>query len=402
MVDVAPLTLLHYDGRGSHAGPGGADSGSDDEEGGSGSKGDADGSGGGSGGSEGEGGGGGKRREKMCLQPTAVLVWFRGENVKEEAWAGDIRKAQARHQGVEMSPRESFKAIQEVLRCESIPWEVHEKSSAAAMQLMIRDTIGMCQQGQLSSRIMETLEHSAALYGNCGRGDANEFNTVAEELRTIIGTADIPVIKVNADLVISEHNKYAASLLMGPNRSAVGLTVTEFLEPNSVNVMQVTMRSAIAETVVEPKPMMLRFKLPGAGGKSAEQQLVEARKRAEEDIFTTHYREMLFFPQLRWGSSGQIMGIVLTGRDMSTHKSVMRSLEYASDTRDHTDEADHEDDLQNVIANAIVPVASIDCNGRVAHWNALMEFATGLSRKQAEGKLLVGELLGSKVEVCAL
>jgi hypothetical protein len=107
-------------------------------------------------------------------------------------------------------------AVKEMLECTSVRWEAREKSSAAAMQLLIRNTISMCMQGRLSSHIMATLERSAAFNGGPGQDKENEFKTVAEQLRTIIGTADLPMIRVNTDLVISEHNSCAASLLVGP------------------------------------------------------------------------------------------------------------------------------------------------------------------------------------------
>jgi light-regulated signal transduction histidine kinase (bacteriophytochrome) len=55
------------------------------------------------------------------VQP-AVLVFFRGENLKEEAWAGNMNQPQGRHQGVEMTPRESFKVC---LALGVVPWN-HE------------------------------------------------------------------------------------------------------------------------------------------------------------------------------------------------------------------------------------------------------------------------------------
>ena len=60
--------------------------------------------------------------------------------------------------------------------------------------------------------------------------------------------------------------------------------------------------------------------------------------------------------------------------------------------------ADPNDDVEirAVVSGAIVPVASVDAGGRVEDWNALMEFATGATAADAEGKLLLGELFGMK------
>jgi PAS domain-containing protein len=223
--------------------------------------------------------------------------------------------------------------------------------------------------------------------------------------------------------------------------------MTDFLEPNSANIMETTMRTALSSSV-EPKPMLLAFKLPSVGGMPAVLQLLEARDRGEEHALITHNREVLVFSQLSWSStSGKVGGVVLTGRDMSMHKAVMHSLGYssagsgtglaASHTAGHAvavayagapdrgavavayagapggeqgggggggqgvdDEHDeHDEYLARVITNAVVPVASVDCAGRVQHWNTRMEVVTGLDSKQAQGKLLVGDLFSSKARL---
>ena len=54
------------------------------------------------------------------------------------------------------------------------------------------------------------------------------------------------------------------------------------------------------------------------------------------------------------------------------------------------------------MSGAIVPVASVDAGGRVEDWNALMEFATGATAADAEGKLLLGELFEMKNPITLL
>jgi phytochrome B len=342
------------------------------------------------------------------VQP-AVLIWFRGESVAEEAWAGDVKAPQARHQGAEMSPRESFKAVRKMLRCQSVPWEALEKNSATNMQLLFRDTMSSREQGILSSSIMATLgQRIETNSGGLGCDNDEQFRAAAEKLRTIIGTADLPMMRVNSDLIISEHNSCAGLILVGANRSAVGLTLMDFLEPNSANIMEVTMRNVVSEMIV-PKPMLLRFKPPGAAGMSAVLQRMEAETRGDVDAFESSTYEMLVFWQLSLNNTtGKLSGVVLTGRDMGTHNSIMRSLEFSNLTEsagmsvqtsvygDQHNQDPH-GSISSIIANAVVPVASIDSCGRVEHWNTRMEFVTGLDRKQAEGQLLLGDLFGSKV-----
>ena len=309
----------------------------------------------------------------------AVLAWFRGEYIKENTWAGDKDAPQAHHRGVEMTPRESFRAIKETLTAQSEPWRPHEKASAAAMQLLFRDTIAACRAGGNAS--------GGARRASIDESDAS--NAAAEELRTIIGTADVPVIKVDASMTVTEHNKFAASVLVGASRSAVGHKISEFLEPNSANFLDVTLRNAFKE-LVEPRPFAVQFKLARSAG-----DLMEARKRAtSRNSPKPRYLAILLFAKLVWNASAETSAIVLTGRDMTTHRTAMRDLTLAAFESGSKPEKDL--DVSEVMSDVMIAAASVDGEGRVDQWNERMEFATGLRRADALGKLFAGEVLGTK------
>ena len=329
-----------------------------------------------------------------------VLLWFRGESIMEESWSGDRRKSQARHQGIEMVPRESFKAVKETLEFHSLPWQPHEKNGAAGLQVLIRNTIGIIQHGKLSDKFVQSLENDD------GRGQKaiGEFSTVSEELRTVLSTMDLLMIRMSSEFIITEHNKYAASLLLGERRSAVGLTIMNFLDPKSAHILETTVHSS--QNNHEVRPLLLRFKLPNhLQGRLEAFQLSKGNSTNNEE-----YRDLLIFMKFRRNPEGSITGLVFTGHDMSMHGAVMRSLG-SSDKglgvirsprlSDGTQQFMHEEssletDVASSVANIKVPLASVDRNGCVVEWNRLMELATGLDHEHAEGKLLVGDLFSSK------
>ena len=326
-----------------------------------------------------------------------TLVWFRGERLKEESWAGGKRAAPARHKGVEMAPRESFAAVKEVLRGESEPWSSEELASASDTRVLVRDVVRACRRGRFTNRAQSSLDAVVGAFGD----DDGHFAGVADELRTIVGTADLPMIKLDPAMRITEHNNFAATLLAGSGRSVVGENLEDFLQRDSRDAVADEYRAAVRETRA-PRPTLLKFKPRGGeegiDGRGGGEGSAEGSAEHHADEFASGtgggsggeraYRAMLAFPQFKRDPGGEPAGLVLTGRDLGSFRATMHALAVA----DPNDDVE----IRAVVSGAIVPVASVDAGGRVEDWNALMEFATGATAADAEGKLLLGELFGDE------
>ena len=326
-----------------------------------------------------------------------TLVWFRGERLKEESWAGGKRAAPARHKGVEMAPRESFAAVKEVLRGESEPWSSEELASASDTRVLVRDVVRACRRGRFTNRAQSSLDAVVGAFGD----DDGQFAGVADELRTIVGTADLPMIKLDPAMRITEHNNFAATLLAGSGRSVVGENLEDFLQRDSRDAVADEYRAAVRETRA-PRPTLLKFKPRGGeegiDGRGGGEGSAEGSAEHHADEFASGtgggsggeraYRAMLAFPQFKRDPGGEPAGLVLTGRDLGSFRATMHALAVA----DPNDDVE----IRAVVSGAIVPVASVDAGGRVEDWNALMEFATGATAADAEGKLLLGELFGDE------
>ena len=342
----------------------------------------------------------------------AYVVWFRGEFLKESTWAGDRSQPQAKHAGVEMTPRESFAVAREILRCESEPWQPHERRGAAAMQSVFRDVIRATLRG--TERVLSSIERKDEM--------VVALNERADQLRTIIGTADLPIVKVDADMRVVDVNNAAANLLGGKDlrpSSVVGESLGAYLLPESFDAL--LRARADAENVPgsaaslrdAERPTLLKLKHPP--GLASDGSPTGDAAIVPEGAF----RAVLAFARLRHDATGGVVGMTLTGRSVEAQRSVMRALDdegrRASERRrletpegtatappkersasDSNDDSNDDSGVSAVITKAIVPAASVDANGRVRSWNALMEFATGIQSHAAVGKLLCGELFGDE------
>ena len=342
----------------------------------------------------------------------AYVVWFRGEFLKESTWAGDRSQPQAKHAGVEMTPRESFAAAREILRCESEPWQPHERRGAAAMQSVFRDVIRATLRG--TERVLSSIERKDEM--------VVALNERADQLRTIIATADLPIVKVDADMRVVDVNNAAANLLGGKDlrpSSVVGESLGAYLLPESFDAL--LRARADAENVLGgaaslrdgERPTLLKLKHPP--GLASDRSPTGDAAIVPEGAF----RAVLAFARLRHDATGGVVGMTLTGRSVEAQRSVMRALDdegrRASERRrletpegtatappkersasDSNDDSNDDSSVSAVITKAIVPAASVDANGRVRSWNALMEFATGIRSHAAVGKLLCGELFGDE------
>ena len=285
-----------------------------------------------------------------------------------------------------MAPRESFAAVKEVLRGESEPWSSEELASASDTRVLVRDVVRACRRGRFTNRAQSSLD---AVVGAFGDGDG-QFAGVADELRTIVGTADLPMIKLDPAMRITEHNNFAATLLAGSGRSVVGENLEDFLQRDSRDAVADEYRAAVRETRA-PRPTLLKFKPRGGeegiDGRGGGEGSAEGSAEHHADEFASGtgggsggeraYRAMLAFPQFKRDPGGEPAGLVLTGRDLGSFRATMHALAVA----DPNDDVE----IRAVVSGAIVPVASVDAGGRVEDWNALMEFATGATAADAEG-----------------
>ena len=138
------------------------------------------------------------------------VIWLRGEMLQEETWAGDKNMPQARAKGAEMSPRASFKAMKDLVKLQSRRWASCDVDGIEAIQLLLQDTIRLHLEGQITSRILVTLNEERLR-------NMDELSKVASELRSVISSADVPIARLDAELRIISCNAAAEPLFGSAN-----------------------------------------------------------------------------------------------------------------------------------------------------------------------------------------
>ena len=118
---------------------------------------------------------------------------------------GDKRMPQARAKGAEMSPRASFKAMKELVKLQSRRWASCDVDGVEAIQLLLQDTMRLHIEGQITSRILVTLNQERLR-------NMDELSKVASELRSVISSADVPIARLDSDLRIISCNTAAEPL----------------------------------------------------------------------------------------------------------------------------------------------------------------------------------------------
>ena len=137
-----------------------------------------------------------------------IVIWLRGEMIQEETWAGDRKMPQARAKGAEMSPRASFVAMKELVQLQSSCWASCDVDGIEVIQLLLQDTIRLHFEGQMTSRILVTLNQERLR-------NMDELSKIAGELKSVISTADVPIVRLDTELRIISCNSAADPFFSG-------------------------------------------------------------------------------------------------------------------------------------------------------------------------------------------
>nr|AKT76089.1 phytochrome [Tetraselmis cordiformis] len=283
-----------------------------------------------------------------------LMIWMRGEMIQEETWAGDKHMPQARAKGAEMSPRASFKAMKELVQYQARPWASVDVDGIQAIQLLLQDTIRLHIEGQITSRIMVTLNQERLR-------NMDELSKVASELRSVISSADLPIVRVDADLNIISCN-FAAEPFMAPAEQVAEKPFTGFLDPECRTRVQAILKKAL-DTGDDPP----RFQ-------------ITLSNNTKEDTGTY---EALVLCHLKRNIFGQLEELVLVFRDVTVQTELMARV------------AARERDIMEVVQSSMSPIFSVDVSGRVTEWNYAMERLTGELKAGVLNKLAVGEVFSA-------
>nr|AIS82727.1 phytochrome [Tetraselmis astigmatica] len=305
-----------------------------------------------------------------------LAIWFRGELMKEQNWAGNKNDPQGRAMGHEMTPRSSFIAMSEILDLECRQWADCEVDGTHTIQLLLQDSIRFAEEGMTTGRILIAINQERLR-------NMDELTKVASELQSVILTADIPIIKLDTQLQVVDFNEHAKPFLQlhqGEGASSVasselldahGKPLLQYIHPDTQAGFKAVLEKALA-TSIDPSPVHVKF------------NCLHPQHHQESPEDKLYLSEALVFVHLKHSYSGVVEGLVLVCRDMTTQQILMQEVV----AREHLVE-----ELSHHFAS---PMFCVDESCRINEWNTAMERLTLVEKSEVLGKLAAGEVFGPK------
>eukprot|EP00930_Biecheleria_cincta_P053498 TRINITY_DN3901_c0_g1_i2.p1 TRINITY_DN3901_c0_g1~~TRINITY_DN3901_c0_g1_i2.p1 ORF type:complete len:3527 (-),score=831.98 TRINITY_DN3901_c0_g1_i2:238-9594(-) len=181
----------------------------------------------------------------------------------------------------------------------------------------------------------------------------SESKRVADDLTQVIETANAPIFGIDAEGRVTEWNAKASGLLGYSKHEALGKSLVQHF---------------ITDEFKDSVRKVLDAALDGQDTANFEFPLFTA---------TGERKEILLNATARRGPSGDIIGVIGVGQDITRIREVTKESERVAD------------DLSRLIENANAPIFGVDMHGMVTEWNRKAADLLGYTKDETMGKHLV-------------
>eukprot|EP00850_Spirogloea_muscicola_P023119 SM000331S12515 [mRNA] locus=s331:15143:25464:+ [translate_table: standard] len=217
---------------------------------------------------------------------------------------------------------------------------------------------------------------------------------VARDLTHMMEIAKTPILSINEHMVLVEWNQRLAQLTGRPKARVVGCHLADVLVPDCVeSVIAVVEKVLQGNTQDHLEINLKRVPVNGtslkglASGKDTSLSLLEL----QEDLLILMVNMV---PQ--WDSANKVIGVSIIGQDVTEQKLMMRKAALLDGgVRGGEGEAEKLS-YKKIIDKATLPIWGVDREGVIVEWNSAMAKTSGISKEQALGKQLMGDLVGSE------
>ncbi|XP_076935037.1 phytochrome C-like [Bidens hawaiensis] len=286
------------------------------------------------------------------------LFWFRSHTAKEIKWSGAKHEADDKDDVRKMHPRSSFNAFLEVVKNQSLPWEDVEMDAIHSLQLILRESL---QNDDVAAR--DDDKKIVSVSGVDMRVQrADELRIVANEMVRLIETASVPVFAVDGVGNVSGWNDKIAEITGLVLDQAVGVPLVSLVVDYSVEKVKVMLSSAL---------------------QGIEEKNVEIDLKCFGSVETNNHITLVTNACCSRDVNNIIVGVCFIGQDLTAQKVIIDKYTKVKG------------DYASIIRNPcplIPPIFMMDESGKCLEWNDAMVKLTGLTRKEANNKILLGEV----------
>ncbi|KAJ0780949.1 putative PAS domain, phytochrome, GAF domain, histidine kinase/HSP90-like ATPase [Helianthus annuus] len=296
-----------------------------------------------------------------------ILFWFRCGTASEVRWGGAKHEKGETDDGKRMHPRSSFKAFLEVVKNRSFPWKEFELDAIHSLQLILRNALKENEAAGLNyTKVIQDGFYELKLDG------MQELQAVTSEMVRLIETASVPILAVDVDGLINGWNTKIAELTGLTVEEAIGRHILTLVEDSSVDTVQKMLNLAMQGK----EEIGVRFEIKAYGSK---------RETGPITLVVNACSSM--------DVNGNVVGVCCIAHDITYQKTI-------------TDKFTRIEGDYNAIVHSpnplIPPIFGTDEFGCCSEWNQAMTDLSGLSREQVIGKMLLGEVFGTRGACCRL
>eukprot|EP00897_Mesotaenium_endlicherianum_P004452 jgi/Mesen1/4034/ME000212S03050 len=212
---------------------------------------------------------------------------------------------------------------------------------------------------------------------------------VARDLGRMMEISKTPIFAVSRDLLLASVVGRELAHVLHPSSLGVALqSLAHVLQGHAqhhteLSLLCVPKKSKKSQAAIKPKQQQLPQDMVGAEEGEREQKQEQEQEEEEREVVAVLMTTMT--PQL--DSENRVVGVSIIGQDITEQKRTMAQCE---------DERASPVVFQQALDGASMPIWAVDKDGVVAEWNAAMSKTTGISKRDAVGKRLVGELMGAE------
>nr|XP_011459626.1 PREDICTED: phytochrome E-like isoform X2 [Fragaria vesca subsp. vesca] len=288
------------------------------------------------------------------------LFWFRSHTAKEVLWGGAKHDPDEKDDGERMHPRSSFKAFLEVAKSRSLPWDVSEINAIHSLQLIMRDSFQDMEETGLKA-INHARPSGSTMKQSQGM---DELKSVACEMVKLIETAQVPIFGVDSEGIINGWNAKMAELTGLQDSEAMGKSlVNDIVHEDSHG----TVEGILSRALQGDEDKNIQLKLRNFGPQQNSQTYIVANSCTSRN------------------RANNVVGVCFVGQDITCEKLVTDKFIRL--------QGDYKAIIQS-LNPLIPPIFASDENACCSEWNAAMEKLTGVTRDEAIGKVLPGEIFG--------
>eukprot|EP00271_Cylindrocystis_brebissonii_P018458 TRINITY_DN5233_c0_g1_i1.p1 TRINITY_DN5233_c0_g1~~TRINITY_DN5233_c0_g1_i1.p1 ORF type:complete len:2421 (+),score=516.47 TRINITY_DN5233_c0_g1_i1:176-7438(+) len=310
------------------------------------------------------------------LSPSDAFVWFRTKSLGPISWAWTEAAASGGPVAL-LAGGKTAQALrppkQEIWRAP--PWTHVQLAAVQGLQKLVQEALrGNSEAVKTRFLVRLNEERLRAM---------QDLALVARNLRHLMDIATTPILGVNHKLEISEWNLRIAKLTGRSKSSVMGLPLKDVVAPQSLAAAKEKLEQVLEGKSQDYFELTLQCNLPEGAVKPEEAEAAQQSGEVEKVIILM----ATLTPQL--DSSNDVIGVGIIGLDVTEQREMMRKCEIEGGAEEY----------QFILDKATMPIWGVDRDGQIVEWNSAMVKACGVSREQAVGKRLVGEILGQEKKI---